>query len=444
MPTSRLRLDWSLKYYDERNDFVRDYVTNNEIFKSHPATPDELEMMANYILWGKIRETDAPLDDPESLGLPSKNGDWSKTKKTESLDELMEQPGFNEASFCTKNRPPLKIKRETISRSEIRKEAPEWLLEEFEQLWKWIDELDLKIGIYELKHGKRTKPIREQLIKKFDDAQIAAAEKSVESWSGYYYLKQRHELIDLRRRQYALRDSYRSGTIFAYEPYHEPIDPPDWEVGIEVLPLGMKDECGIAQYAFTNWDDIHPGMIKDDDIAKKLTKFYWEKEEWKPSGNQQFLDFRDPDHVYAMFQQFYELKDAGENNELTKRLMATLEYYMNAAELTDLQREILDAKLKHDKNIDIAIRVNKKWGKSYTPNYISTIFKQRIVPRICDAAKVHQQKIGAIWFEEEWKKCSTCGRILLRNEDNFTHKARSRDGFASRCKACEKAARLKK
>lgn len=117
---------------------------------------------------------------------------------------------------------------------------------------------------------------------------------------------------------------------------------------------------------------------------------------------------------------------------------------MNAAELTDLQREILDAKLKHDKNIDIAIRVNKKWGKSYTPNYISTIFKQRIVPRICDAAKVHQQKIGAIWFEEEWKKCSTCGRILLRNEDNFTHKARSRDGFASRCKACEKAARLKK
>ena len=47
----------------------------------------------------------------------------------------------------------------------------------------------------------------------------------------------------------------------------------------------MKDECGIAQYAFTDWDDIHPGMIKDDDIAKKLTKFYWEKEEWKPSGN---------------------------------------------------------------------------------------------------------------------------------------------------------------
>lgn len=132
MPTSRLRLDWSLKYFDERNDFVREYLTTNEIFKSHPATPDELEMMANYILWGKMRETDAPLDDPESLGLPAKNGDWSKTKKTESLDALMEQPGFNEASFCTKNRPPLKIKRETISRSEIRKEAPEWLLEEFE------------------------------------------------------------------------------------------------------------------------------------------------------------------------------------------------------------------------------------------------------------------------------------------------------------------------
>ena len=46
--------------------------------------------MANYILWGKERETGKAIADPESLGLPAKNGDWSKTKKTESLDALME------------------------------------------------------------------------------------------------------------------------------------------------------------------------------------------------------------------------------------------------------------------------------------------------------------------------------------------------------------------
>ena len=37
-------------------------------------------------------------------------------------------------------------------------------------------------------------------------------------------------------------------------------------------------------------------------------------------------------------------------------------------------------KLKKMKNTDIAITINKQYQKSYTPNYISTIFRQRIIP----------------------------------------------------------------
>ena len=33
--------------------------------------------------------------------------------------------------------------------------------------------------------------------------------------------------------------------------------------------------------------------------------------------------------------------------------------------------EILDMKIRKVKNIDIADIINKKWGKSYTANYIS-------------------------------------------------------------------------
>ena len=44
------------------------------------------------------------------------------------------------------------------------------------------------------------------------------------------------------------------------------------------------------------------------------------------------------------------------------------------AEITEVQREILDLKMKHVCNQDIAFTINKKWGKSYTVNYISTIF----------------------------------------------------------------------
>ena len=98
-------------------------------------------------------------------------------------------------------------------------------------------------------------------------------------------------------------------------------------------------------------------------------------------------------------------------------------------------------KLNKEKNTDIAEKINKKWKKTYTPNYISTIFRQRIIPKINEAARYHEKIIGNVFFEEEFKTCTACGRTLLRDTDNFTRKTRSKDGFTSRCKICEKKAR---
>ena len=95
------------------------------------------------------------------------------------------------------------------------------------------------------------------------------------------------------------------------------------------------------------------------------------------------------------------------------------------------------------KNVDIAAEINKKYGKTYTANYISTIFRQRIIPKINEAAKYHEKIISNIFFEEEFKTCCACGRVLLRDTTNFTRKARSKDGLTSRCKECEKKARQK-
>jgi hypothetical protein len=49
--------------------------------------------------------------------------------------------------------------------------------------------------------------------------------------------------------------------------------------------------------------------------------------------------------------------------------------------------------------------------------------------------------VSNIFFEEEFKTCTGCGKTLLRDTDNFTRKSRSKDGFTSRCKHCEKEAR---
>jgi hypothetical protein len=145
-----------------------------------------------------------------------------------------------------------------------------------------------------------------------------------------------------------------------------------------------------------------------------------------------------------MFTLFFELGDEAAAADLESNLpelLETLRFYVDRAELSEIQREILDLKLKKVKNTDIAFEINKKWNKTYTPNYISTIFRQRIIPKINAAAVYHEKLIGNIFFEEAFKTCTGCGKTLLRDTDNFTRKSRSKDGFTSRCKHCEKEAR---
>jgi hypothetical protein len=49
---NRLHLDFSISGTDDRRNFVEAYVQRPEFIRS-PLTEDELETIANYILWGK-------------------------------------------------------------------------------------------------------------------------------------------------------------------------------------------------------------------------------------------------------------------------------------------------------------------------------------------------------------------------------------------------------
>ena len=52
MAQNRLHLDFSISGTSDRKDFVDHYVQRPE-FLHKPLTEDELETIANYILWGK-------------------------------------------------------------------------------------------------------------------------------------------------------------------------------------------------------------------------------------------------------------------------------------------------------------------------------------------------------------------------------------------------------
>lgn len=440
---NRLRLDFSLATNEERVAFLDAYLQRPEFIK-RPPTEDELETMGNYLLWGKDPITGLNAKQEGICDIETKHGTWDKNANTESLEGLMESPAFNEASLFALGTAPLKQTREVFSRSDALAKCPEYLRETLVNLFRQIDELDLAINYYDLAHNRRTKPPRDQLLNKFTEEEKVEQQERIKHWNQYKYLKMRHHLVELRREQYILRDSFAPTMLC--EASSVPITPysdPEMDCDIPVLPLGIKNDTTLRGYIFRKWEDIIPANYTEKEL-EEISDYYWLKQKYQPKPNDVYIDFRELEHVYEMFQMFFELDDAALVAEMESNLpalMETLRFYIDRAELSEIQREILDMKLRKVKNNDIANDINKKWCKSYTPNYISTIFRQRIIPKINEAAAYHEKLIGNIFFEEEFKTCTRCGRTLLRDTDNFTRKARSKDGFTSKCKRCEKEQR---
>ena len=444
--SNRLRLDFSLEFNDERAKFLEKYLAN-EIFQQSPPSAEELEMMGNYVLWGKDRKTGRNVQQDKTVVINTKNGDWDWDKTPESLEALMESPSWSETQIATPERPPLKVKKEIFSRKEALEQCPDYLVETFVELFKQIDATDLKVELYELAHGRRVKPIRPALLEKFSEEEVAAATEQISHWTQYIYLKQRHQLIELRRQQYTLRDSFSNVVISSATPSVVEARPPrDFGDEIEVLPLGLMGQSRAANLIFRDLSRLNPTEY-DEEKLKEISDLYWKKKSYAPIPSQLWIDFREVEHVYEIFQHFYELEQSGEciddavYGKNTAALLNTLKYYIGIANLNNLQQDILQYKLEKVNNNDIAAAINKKYKKTYNANYISTIFRQRIIPKINEAAAYHEQVVSNLFFPEEFKMCKDCGQWFLKDGRNFTRKSRSIDGFTIRCKKCEKIKR---
>ena len=429
---SRLKLDFSLETAEERKNFIDTYIV-----QFPDLTHSEAETIANYLLWGKTKEGVALGAETE---LETK---WSRTKEVDSLESLMENPAQNDLQIkALGDSTPIKQTRKVFNREKVRKNAPPYLIETFEKLWRSIDETDLLINFYELKVGKRTKPPRKELLDRFSEEEQNSIRKKAENLTQFIYLKKRHELIELRREQFTLQDSYQS-TINLHQTFLNFHDNSiSFEADIQVLPLGLA-AGPLKELIFDkNFDPAH----LNEQQLQQISDFIWEKKKEKPNS----IDFRDLETVYQIYlfrdefiDQIERSKELHSVDGNLNDLLNTLDFYESIADLTEPQLEILRLKEQHLKNSDIAAQINRKFGKSYTANYISTIFRQKIIVKINEAAELHRETIENCFFPENFKKCTSCGRVLLLDARNWVRKSRSKDGFQNRCKRCEKKARKK-
>jgi hypothetical protein len=214
--------------------------------------------MADYLLWGK--DEHGKNGKQNGLELKSKKGTWDDSP-VDSLDQLMEQPTFSEASLSPLGTTRFTVKKEKFSREEAIASCPPDILPQLTSLFYEIDKLDLMIELYELNHGKRTKEIRTSLIKQFSEEEVCTLRELVSHWNQYHYLKKRHQLVEMRREQYTLRDGFKKVSFATPTEQYTPEEMPDFDAGIEVLPLGIKHKSPISALVFRTWRELVPGTI---------------------------------------------------------------------------------------------------------------------------------------------------------------------------------------
>jgi len=429
---NRLDLDWGLSTAKDRTAFLTEYI-NEDIFEKRPPNEDELETMANYLLWGQDEDGLNP-DQRKEIQLPRKNQTWSG-KEPESLEALLESPTFLESEVYKLGAVAPKKTRNVFSREELKKKLSPESLEPFETLWEEIDRIEILINFFEIFKGKREKPPRKELLERFSEEEVETFKARAEQLTQFKFLKLKHLLVELRREQYTLKDAVLPQIV----SYGEIIAPDEEETfNFEIFPFGEQQDL-----LFRDFGELLPQNFSEEEL-KTISSYYWKKKEDEKRIRREstfYFDFRELEMVYQLLLQQEELRGT---TEINQKLLDILQYYVRQADLPPIQEKILVMKIRRNKNQDIANFVNGEFGKSYTANYISTIFRQKIIPAINEVAAYHERIVGSLFFEEDFKTCSGCGRLLLRDPINFVRRSRAKDGLSNHCKKCDKEEREKK
>lgn len=491
---STLSLDWTLETAVDRTVFLENYLANRTI----PLSESDLEMCGNYILWGR-GSNGLNAEQEGYVQLERRNSTWASNanaRQVSSIEELTENPTFDEAQFHSLADTTYKTPKPNFSREECLRKAPPEFIPMLRDLFSRIDRVELSIGFYDRAHGKRKTDLPERLTRKFSPEELFDLEERALSWTNGQYLKKKHLLVELRREQYTIKDSFSNSLMarptnkFVEEVPPTFCGPESEEDGFLVLPLGLSSGARQAQGKSKSIDwflEFEELAGKKDDPAyqtqarklecrlvergicqpKKASRAYADrtvKKAQDPQGGVSnsmtnlessktpkptsaafpqksvtpfgflTIDFRDPTHICRLLDsQKLLITDPS-----LSRVRDTLDFYVQQANLTPVQQKVLELKLAGKQNMDIKEIVNKEFGRSYQTNYISTIYRQYVAPAIADAASRHLEIVRAIAEgPERFKRCSVCGRLLVESETYFIHKSRAKSGFSTRCKQCD-------
>jgi hypothetical protein len=280
--------------------------------------------MADYILFGKDEKYLNARDRKEILQPKRRYDSWStKDEKNTSLDALMEDPNTapeieQKTSDATDKGPRYKVYKPEIKRPKYDDKGN--LIDPgdsdvpgMEELWERIDTLQERYDMYRGKIPPNDY-VRNHPLTKYKVYQFG------------------HILIDIRRHQYYLKDSYKPTLKFFNVPAPGRVE---FDFNCDT-GLWLKPEEWCHRKRSPKPFDLKQPALEDAPEDENGNLY------WKISDNK--IDYENPDHILALLDNYVSLLkhsyDKPDSN--TRMLCFDMELLIENADLTDVEQFLLE------------------------------------------------------------------------------------------------------
>lgn len=205
--------------------------------------------------------------------------------------------------------------------------------------------------------------------------------------------------------------------------------------------IEMRQDQYVLKNAFNS--PIYPQKLTKTPSKIDLSETFYIDEKTGDIKSNGLITLINPKHVsailcnYSLLKQetdrkiFSDLKDVLE--DLDKLIKQTLEkdypfYY-----------DLVWLKIDGMRNIDIQAALEQKHGFTYTVEYLSSLWRNKIPKLLAGQAEEN----ALLWYytmieKGVWKKCSRCGEIKLAHSKFFSRNKSAPDGWYSVCKCCRR------
>ena len=408
-------LDYDIYLATDRNQAIKEILDNLDT----DPNPTDLEQMADYILFGKDEKFLNARDRKEILQPKRRYDSWStKDEKNTSLDALMEDPNTapeieQKTSDTADKGPRYKVYKPEIKRPTYDKEGN--LLDPGDsdvpgmvELWERIDILQERYDMY---RGKippndyiRNHPLTAYQLYKFG-----------------------HMLIDIRRHQYYLKDSYKPTLKFFNVP---PPGRVEFDFSSDTGLWLKPEEWCHRKRSPKPFDLKQPAL--EDALEDEEGRLYW-----KISDNK--IDYENPDHILALLDNYVSLLkhsyDKPDSN--TRMLCFDMELLIENADLTDVEQFLLEQRVAH-RNIFIIRQALLEEDIEMSETTIRETMRKKIPRKLANAATKLRLESEVLRGELKTLECSKCHAVYPKDAFYFARSRDKRTGFCSQCKVCQK------